>query len=443
MLVSIHKLALVTIALLALANRLSAQVWTLQQCIDTALVYNRTLQVAGNNNRISRERQREAKANLLPKLSVNADYKYFSDLPTQLMPLSTFTPSAPEGQFKEARFGVPHNIGANLQVTLPIYQPQLIGGIQIASVAAELSQLQYQKTAEQVTSDISNWYYNAQLLLAQNLFTDSNLVNTERLLQNMRLLKEQQMATGTDVGKVELQRSRLQVQKANVSARLQQVMNALKFSMGIAPDRVIEISPALRLESEVDYDNNNPTDIQIAIVQHKLAEADLKNAKRSRLPAVALFGSYGTTGFGYYQQPDNFLKFYPVNVTGIQLTYPLFSGTVTQRKINQKKMEVKNSELLQTMAVEQNTIQIQNTSVQRDVARQTILAAQADISQASTIYSQTLLLQRQGLASLTEVLLADAALRETQTGYLTAIVDYLKADIELKRLTGNFSTTKP
>lgn len=443
MLVSIHKLALVTIALLALANRLSAQVWTLQQCIDTALVYNRTLQVAGNNNRISRERQREAKANLLPKLSVNADYKYFSDLPTQLMPLSTFTPSAPEGQFKEARFGVPHNIGANLQVTLPIYQPQLIGGIQIASVAAELSQLQYQKTAEQVTSDISNWYYNAQLLLAQNLFTDSNLVNTERLLQNMRLLKEQQMATGTDVGKVELQRSRLQVQKANVSARLQQVMNALKFSMGIAPDRVIEISPALRLETEVDYDNNNPTDIQIAIVQHKLAEADLKNAKRSRLPAVALFGSYGTTGFGYYQQPDNFLKFYPVNVTGIQLTYPLFSGTVTQRKINQKKMEVKNSELLQTMAVEQNTIQIQNTSVQRDVARQTILAAQADISQASTIYSQTLLLQRQGLASLTEVLLADAALRETQTGYLTAIVDYLKADIELKRLTGNFSTTKP
>lgn len=443
MLVSIHKLALVTIALLALANRLSAQVWTLQQCIDTALVYNRTLQVAGNNNRISRERQREAMANLLPKLSVNADYKYFSDLPTQLMPLSTFTPSAPEGQFKEARFGVPHNIGANLQVTLPIYQPQLIGGIQIASVAAELSQLQYQKTAEQVTSDISNWYYNAQLLLAQNLFTDSNLVNTERLLQNMRLLKEQQMATGTDVGKVELQRSRLQVQKANVSARLQQVMNALKFSMGIAPDRVIEISPALRLETEVDYDNNNPTDIQIAIVQHKLAEADLKNAKRSRLPAVALFGSYGTTGFGYYQQPDNFLKFYPVNVTGIQLTYPLFSGTVTQRKINQKKMEVKNSELLQTMAVEQNTIQIQNVSVQRDVARQTILAAQADISQASTIYSQTLLLQRQGLASLTEVLLADAALRETQTGYLTAIVDYLKADIELKRLTGNFSTTKP
>jgi hypothetical protein len=30
--------------------------------------------------------------------------------------LSTFNPTAPEGQFKEAQFGVPHNINANLQL---------------------------------------------------------------------------------------------------------------------------------------------------------------------------------------------------------------------------------------------------------------------------------------------------------------------------------------
>jgi outer membrane protein TolC len=61
---------------------------------------------------------------------------------------------------------------------------------------------------------------------------------------------------------------------------------------------------------------------------------------------------------------------------------------------------------------------------------------------AQTIYEQTILQQKQGTASLTDVLLADNALREAQQTYLSAVIDYLKADLELKKLTGNISTTK-
>jgi outer membrane protein TolC len=60
---------------------------------------------------------------------------------------------------------------------------------------------------------------------------------------------------------------------------------------------------------------------------------------------------------------------------------------------------------------------------------------------AQTIYEQTILQQKQGTASLTDVLLADNAFREAQQTYLT-IIDYLKADLELKKLTGNISRTK-
>jgi OMF family outer membrane factor len=44
--------------------------------------------------------------------------------------------------------------------------------------------------------------------------------------------------------------------------------------------------------------------------------------------------------------------------------------------------------------------------------------------------------QKQGTATLTDVLLADNALREAQQNYLSAVVDYLKADLEIKKLTG-------
>ena len=52
------------------------------------------------------------------------------------------------------------------------------------------------------------------------------------------------------------------------------------------------------------------------------------------------------------------------------------------------------------------------------------------------MYAQTFLQQKQGTASLTDVLLADSALREAQQNYLSALVEYLKADLELKRLSG-------
>jgi OMF family outer membrane factor len=49
---------------------------------------------------------------------------------------------------------------------------------------------------------------------------------------------------------------------------------------------------------------------------------------------------------------------------------------------------------------------------------------------------------KEGVEILTELLLADNALREAQNNYLTSIIDYMKADLELKKIKGNISTKK-
>ena len=116
MLVNTRKL--ITILTLFIGwNTVQAQeVWTLKQCIDTAQVHNKNLQINRNNISISEQRNKEAKANLIPKVTANADYKYFMELPTQLMPMNALNPQAPEGQFRNLQFGVPHNINAEYSV---------------------------------------------------------------------------------------------------------------------------------------------------------------------------------------------------------------------------------------------------------------------------------------------------------------------------------------
>jgi len=442
-LVNIHKQLRTLIFLLIGYQAAQAQVWTLQQCIDTAQVYNKNLLISRNNMAIGEQKEKEAKANLIPKMTANADYKYFTNLPYQFLPLSTFNPAAPEGQFIEAQFGVPHNINASVQLSMPLYNPQVYGVIQTTKIASELTKLQYQKTEEQIYFEISNLYYNAQILSHQFVFMDSNIVNAERLLKNIQLLHEQLLAKGTDVSKVKLQVSQLTTQKENISSRLEQALNALKFAMGISLNQYLQIETNIQYQNANEYQGSSTLDIKIVKTQNLLIASELTTlAKLSYFPSLNLIASFGTTGFGYGQQPDGFLKFYPIGFAGVQLSYPLFNGTVTQRKINQKEIELQTNELQFSLLTEQNNMQVINAKLQSILAIKEIETTSEEIRLAQTIYDQTLLQQEQGTANLTDVLLADNALREAQQTYLSAVIDYLKTELELKKLTGNISTTK-
>jgi len=437
MLVNARKLMFSLIVLSGWNIAQAQEVWTLKQCIDTAQVHNKTLQINRNNVSISEQREKEAKANLIPKVTANADYKYFMELPTQLMPMNALNPQAPEGQFRDLQFGVPHNINANVQLAMPLYNPQVYGVIENTKIANELTQLQFQKSEEQVLYDITTLYYNAQILKHQLDFLESNLINTQKLLKNMELLKEQLLAKGTDVSKVKLQAEQLNTQRENVHNKYISILNALKLNIGIPLERNITVVSEIEQQTLTENNVENILDLKIIQTQNKLLNNELSTLNKSRfLPSLNLIASYGTTGFGYDKTPNDFLKFYPIGFAGLQLTYPLFNGTVTQRKINQKKLEISNNELQAQLIGDKNKMEIENSVRQRTTAQQTVVNTESQITLAQSIYKQTILQQKQGTATLTDVLLADNALREAQQNYLSAVIDYLKADLELKKLTG-------
>ncbi|MBN9314086.1 MAG: transporter [Chryseobacterium sp. 39-10] len=443
MLVNTRKLILSLIVLSGWNIAQAQEVWTLKQCIDTAHVHNKTLQINRNNISISEQREKEAKANLIPKVTANADYKYFMELPTQLMPMNALNPQAPEGQFRDLQFGVPHNINANVQLAMPLYNPQVYGVIENTKIAKELTLLQFQKSEEQVLYDITMLYYNAQILKHQLDFLESNMLNTQKLLKNMELLKEQLLAKGTDVSKVKLQAEQLNTQRENVHNKYISVLNALKLNIGISLERNMTV--VSEIERQILTENNveNILDLKIIQTQNKLLNSELSTLNKSRfLPSLNLIASYGTTGFGYDKTPNNFLKFYPIGFAGLQLTYPLFNGTVTQRKINQKKLEISNNELQAQLIGDKNKMETENALRRRTIANQTVINTENQITLAQSIYEQTILQQKQGTATLTDILLADNSLREAQQNYLSAVIDYLKADLEIKKLTGTIMSIK-
>lgn len=435
-LVNIHTLVVVAGIAMAAGSQhsLRAQTTTLQQCVDASLSDNPNLQVGRNNLRLNSLRQREAKSNRMPRVTAAADYKYFTNLPYQLLPLSVF--NGPEGQFKEAQFGVPHNLGANVQLAMPLYQPTIKSGVKGAEIAAEMSRLQVEKSEEQIIFDVTNLYYNAQILQQQILFVDSNLVNAGRLLATMQLLRQQGLAKGTDLGKIELQQAQLQSQRAQLAGKLAQVLNGLNFFMGRELDAPLSVPADIQQGENAIYPVSPSIEIRMAEVQNRLLVNDLNLVKKTKLPTVSLVANYGITGFGYFQQPDPFLKIFPIGFLGAQASYPIWNPA-TRFKMAQKEVEIMSNQLQTEQLKAQSELQIANAILQRNTALGNIPSVQQEIALADLVYRQTLVQQQQGTATITDVLLADNAVRETQTRYLNVLIDYLKADLEWKKASGS------
>jgi OMF family outer membrane factor len=237
--------------------------------------------------------------------------------------------------------------------------------------------------------------------------------------------------------------AQLAAQKENIMSKEVQVLYALKLALGIPIESNLQIEKKIQFQITKEYTTSSTLDHRIIKTQNQILTSELNTLNKSKfLPSLNLIGTYGYSGFGYNGLPNSFLDFYLVGFAGVQFSYPLFNGTVTQQKINQKRLEIQNSQLQLALNIDQNEVQINMAKMQIGVAKKFVESTTEQVELAKTIYESTTLQQKQGNASLNDILLADNALRESQQNYLAAIIDYLKADLELKKLTGNISTTK-
>mgnify|MGYP001378372223 FL=1 len=431
------KLVITNVLILFLSSiNLYGQTWTLEQCIDSAYANNQKIAIAENTHELSALKHKEVKSNLLPKLSINGEYKYFIELPYQLMPLSVF--GGPEGQFKEAQFGVPHNINANVLLQAPIYSTGLMGNIDKLETSQKIVELEVQKTYDQIYFEVSNIYRNAQLLKSQMVFIDSTISNTERVKKNFELLAEQELANQNDVKKLELKVSTLQTYHANLDVKLQQIYNALQLLTGSAS--TFEVEDNILMIELMQYEEKEDKDIEIIQLQQEMINIDLKSLKRSKyIPDAGFVATYGTQGFGYDQSPNQFLNFYPIGYAGIRFSYPIFSGTVTNKKIAQKNLELENLKLKEELTKDAQQVEIENAVLQLENAFNNVKLSEQQVDLAQSIYEQEEKKHKQGLISVNDLMIAQNELIQNQQNYLQSIAEFLAADLELKKLTNNIS----
>ena len=413
---------------------------SLQECIDLALAHDQRSRSADIDLRMAEARVDEQQANLLPKVRGVADMRHYADLPYQLLPASFF--GGPEGVYREIQFGTPDNITLNVQAQLPLVDVGSWEGIHVAREAERMAGMQRERSREEVVLELSNAYYNAQVLQARRTFLDSNLLNTEAMLRNVELLHAQLLARGTDVDRLRLQRDQLRTQRERLVAQHEQVLDLLRLMMGLPPDAPLATEPASAPVQQTEAAAKTTAALRVAEQGVLLRQAEIRLLKRSRLPSLHGYGLYGNTGFGPIGSESRY-DLYPVSYFGATLQVPLFNGTVITQKVRQKELELERAGLLRDVVADREGLEQRRATRDEALALRTLTDAEAQLALAERIRRSTLLQHTEGLATLTDLVLADQAVREGQQLYIDALVQLRKAQLELARLNGTLLNERP
>ena len=413
---------------------------SLQECIDLALAHDQRSRSADIDLRMAEARVDEQQANLLPKVRGVADMRHYADLPYQLLPASFF--GGPEGVYREIQFGTPNNITLNVQAQLPLVDVGSWEGIHVAREAERMAGMQRERSREEVVLELSNAYYNAQVLQARRTFLDSNLLSTEAMLRNVELLHAQLLARGTDVDRLRLQRDQLRTQRERVVAQHEQVLDLLRLMMGLPPDAPLATEPASAPVQQTQATPKATAGLRIAEQGVLLRQAEIRLLKRSRLPSLHGYGLYGNTGFGPIGSESRY-DLYPVSYFGATLQVPLFNGTVITQKVRQKELELERAGLMRDAVADREGLEQRRVTRDEALALRTLTDAEAQLALAERIRRSTLLQHTEGLATLTDLVLADQAVREGQQLYIDALVQLRKAQLELARLNGTLLNERP
>lgn len=428
---------LTTVPLLWGSLQVRAQNQTLDQLINKALTNNFSVQSARLDEIKTEAQIAEVRASARPQVNLTGDYKRYLKIPGQVIPASVF--GGPEGSYAAVAFGLPYNLSTSVQATQALYNQSLLIATKAAKASRDLSALQTQKVKEDVAYNVSATFYNLQTTVQQIAFLRSNLLATERLIRITELRRQNQLAQGIDVDRLQLSKISAQTQIESLQSTYNQLLNNLKFLTGLTQTDSLQVVTSIEKTIPVapgdDYTVNR-TDLQLIAQQRIINGLQQQNVKSGFVPTVNAYGVANSTVYAIGGD-NSYIKNLPGYWLGIQLNWNVFDGLARKAKLTQKKIDDQKLDVQLRQTRESITMDIANSRNKFLVEQQNLTTNQNQIALAEKVYTQTQLQFKEGTVDITEVVQAENALREAQNNYLTTLVNLRTAELDWKKATGS------
>lgn len=348
-------------------------------------------------------------------------------------------------EYMTIEMGTKYSANAGLALNQQLLNMSLFNTLDIAKVSKQMAELGALSTEEDVIAQTATLYYGVQI----TQYAASQMLRSVELVEQMLRMMEVNYASGlvkkVDVDRLRVNLTNLKTQQSAIESGLEVQKNLLKLQMGFEVTEPI-IVPALDLSLMAQQEIaavGSPTFDPIRHIAYRqmqqrerMAELQERAKKYEYLPTLSLalnlqynhmsdqlFG--GATNYGY-----------PTAMVGVSLRMPIFSGGSRLAKVRESHLDLlKAQEDLHALDQSLRMANL-NASLKLRDTRRTIALQRDNQALAEQVLDLAQKNYSLGVASLSDVLNASQSLVQAQMSYASALGDYMKAFIDLKKSRG-------
>ena len=421
------------------------------QCIDFAISKSITLANINIDKQIATAKINELKAVALPQIHGNVSIVDNFVIPKTFFNAQQFNPNLPPDALTAATLQAQYGSQAMISVTQTLFNPSYSLGSKAAKIYTELAEKNGKQTENEIHYTISKAYYTVLVNEERLKIVLENLKSMEELLRTTQAMFENGTIEKLDVSKIEVRLANLQTEFDKLTQLTELAKSLLKFQMGLSQDDEITLSEnisSINLQvgnaSHNNYDYNQTFDYNLRnefIVlqsQKDLQNLAIQSHARSYLPSAHLFANggvnTGSLNFGNLFIPTNWYNFFSV---GINVNIPIFDGFKKLHLGQQKKLTLQKTENSLNELKRSIDFQQKQTYTMLKNAHLTLKNQQRNKELALEVLQITKIKYTEGIGTNSEVLAADAAHKEAESNYFSALYEVLMAKIEFDKSLGN------
>jgi len=412
----------------------------IKQTIQLALKNNPNLQRVKLNEELLERQIKTIESTVYPTVKGKAGYTDNFALPQQLLPGEIF---GQEGQIP-VTFGVRYGVNAGVEVNQLIFSQDYFANKKMLNSARKTYKLQTLSTMEDLIFNVAQTYIQYEITQEQKKILEANLDRVNKLVEISQAQYENGIIKKLDVDQLKVNRTNLLTELSNLEIGAKQQLNLLKFYLDIDQSQPISLSENLEDTNQYTLDDKllleQNLNYQLLQEQLHIAELDKDVIKAAYYPTVSAFAQYNYTGQSdAFSVSDEHYSGFTAGLWGLNVAIPIFDGFKTKRQLAENQIEIEQLMLDKKQFVNSAKMQYENAKV--TIAQNETLAntQEQNMELAQELYDITNMSYQEGVAPLTELLNAETSLRESQSQYLTALLNLKLAELQQFRVSGKLA----
>jgi outer membrane protein TolC len=426
-------------------NPVTGQSLSLDQCIregirNNPLVKNGLLSIQSSEYRIKSLKN----SMLLPTIEGNGQYMYYTNLPVQYAPASAF--GGASGEYVPLTLSMRQSTSANIQIRSILYDQSVFTGLKAARAEMQALQLETIVTQEDLVYNISNAYYNLQVIENNLVRLQTNIGNLKKTVEINSSLRDNDLVSESTHDRLLINLENLKNEYENEKLRQQRHQTLLKHLMNSSADatslKVEDFAEESVIVDPATTDVAQRPDIQLQHARIELARRERKNIAAGYFP---VFNSVATEGWNSYynkfaptkQINDSWLHSSSI---GLTLKMPIFDGFKRQNELKQKDIAIQQQINTLSMMESGANKELEDAISSFESNKVLLASSKKNLELSEKLFNSTLQEYENGISSVTELLNAQNDFSDARRNYLVALLNIKLAELSLRKADGTLAS---